>query len=520
MQPSRRLRASVALTAATTLVLGVTATASGAVEEAGIAPKTSFTMKADGSSGAAAKGKAIPNLDSVKATVRAYYNATNGIANKTTSPYITELASIQAAQTAYLDSAYATVTAAGKVPAIVLDTDDTTLWTYDMEDAGMGFDFDPTLQNVYVQEQRFPATPGMVSFVTAAAAKGFAIFGITGRNDDQRAATLANLTKVGYTSFAANQFFTKWTGKPGSTQPSYITCATTSCTTVEYKAGTRKHIETDLTAAGGKKYDIVLNVGDQWSDLQGGYADKTLKLPNPTYYLPSPNLPGVSEPALAPKTQFTMQPDGSSGKTVGGESIPNVDSVKATIRSYYNAVNGIANAKKSAFVSEMKTKTKKTADKIKTQCQKVKAKKGKNPSVVFDVDDTLLWSYNLLDAGSGFAGDPALRATWVEKKKYPAVPAMAKMVRKAKKGGCVVIAITERPASEASQTRKNVNKLYDYAFGKENFYTSGDKAATRAKIKSDRNLRILWNVGDQPMDLTGGNAEHRFQVPNPTYYLP
>ena len=112
----------------------------------------------------------------------------------------------------------------------------------------MGFDFDPTLQNVYVQEQRFPATPGMVSFVNAAAAKGFAIFGLTGRNDDQRAATLANLTKVGYTSFAAAQFFTKWTGKPGSTQPSYITCATTSCTTVEYKAGTRKHIETDLTA--------------------------------------------------------------------------------------------------------------------------------------------------------------------------------------------------------------------------------------------------------------------------------
>ena len=74
------------------------------------------------------------------------------------------------------------------MPAIVLDTDDTTLWTYDMEDAAMGFDFDPTLQNVYVQEQRFPATPGMVSFVNAAAAKGFAIFGLTGRNDDQKAA--------------------------------------------------------------------------------------------------------------------------------------------------------------------------------------------------------------------------------------------------------------------------------------------------------------------------------------------
>ncbi len=315
MQPSRRLRASVALTAATTLLLGVTATASsGAVEEAGIAPHTSFTMKADGSSGVAAKGKTIPNLDSVKATVRAYYNATNGVADKTASPYISELKTIEDAQAAYLDSAYTTVTAAGKVPAIVLDTDDTTLWTYDMEDAAMGFDFDPTLQNVYVQEQRFPATPGMVSFVNAAAAKGFAIFGLTGRSDDQKAASLGNLTKVGYTAFTADNYFTKWTGKPGSTQPSYITCATTKCTTVEYKAGTRKHIEADLNAPGGKKYDIVLNVGDQWSDLQGGFADKTLKLPNPTYYLPSPNLPGVSEPALAPRRSSRCSPTARRGR--------------------------------------------------------------------------------------------------------------------------------------------------------------------------------------------------------------
>ena len=31
---------------------------------------------------------------------------------------------------------------------------------------------------------------------------------------------------------------------------------------------------------------IVANFGDQFSDLIGGYADRTVKLPNPTYYLP------------------------------------------------------------------------------------------------------------------------------------------------------------------------------------------------------------------------------------------
>ena len=31
---------------------------------------------------------------------------------------------------------------------------------------------------------------------------------------------------------------------------------------------------------------IIANFGDQFSDLQGGFADKPVKLPNPTYYLP------------------------------------------------------------------------------------------------------------------------------------------------------------------------------------------------------------------------------------------
>lgn len=50
---------------------------------------------------------------------------------------------------------------------------------------------------------------------------------------------------------------------------------------VEYKSQTRSHIE---SAAGGG-YDVVANYGDQFSDLIGGHADRSVKLPNPTYYL-------------------------------------------------------------------------------------------------------------------------------------------------------------------------------------------------------------------------------------------
>ena len=345
-----RLRTTATAAGAVLLatVLGVTLLAPPAsAREQRLSPRTHFTMAADGSSGATKPGAGIPNIDSVKSTIRTYYNATNGIADKSRSPYISEMRSIARSQWRYLDRVQRQARKHHKRPAIVFDADDTTLWTYDMEDAAMHFNFDPALQDVWVQDKRFPATPSMVKFVNEARERGFKIFGLTGRNDDQKKATIKNLHKVGYQAFNKRTFFTKWTGTGASQQPSYIKCATAKCTTVEYKAGTRKHI---------KKlgYDIVLNVGDQWSDLQGGYADRVLKLPNPTYFLPSPDLDGTpADRAFSPRTHFTMKPDGSSGATQGGEGIPNIDSVKSTIRTYYNATDGIADKSTSPYISEL-----------------------------------------------------------------------------------------------------------------------------------------------------------------------
>jgi hypothetical protein len=33
-------------------------------------------------------------------------------------------------------------------------------------------------------------------------------------------------------------------------------------------------------------YTILLSMGDQRSDLEGGYAERTFKLPNPYYWIP------------------------------------------------------------------------------------------------------------------------------------------------------------------------------------------------------------------------------------------
>ena len=60
---------------------------------------------------------------------------------------------------------------------------------------------------------------------------------------------------------------------------SWLSSCTPNCTTTQYKSLTRKHIES-------LGYDLVGNFGDQYSDLRGGYADRTFKLPNPMYYLP------------------------------------------------------------------------------------------------------------------------------------------------------------------------------------------------------------------------------------------
>ena len=58
-----------------------------------------------------------------------------------------------------------------------------------------------------------------------------------------------------------------------------IPTPTTSCNTDEYKSATRQYIES-------LGYDIVANFGDQYSDFNGGFEDKTFKLPNPSYFLP------------------------------------------------------------------------------------------------------------------------------------------------------------------------------------------------------------------------------------------
>ena len=243
----------------------------------------------------------ITNIDVLRQQIKNYYGdplAVTGPNGTYTSPlnqesnYANEARSVASQGTNWL-------AARSKVPngAIVLDVDDTTLATWNYE-IYSNWDFNPTTNGNFVTGQLFPAVPGMVDMASAAQAEGYAIIFITGRPAAQEPDTLGNLTtdatgvNAGYPqpttlNDGEDGLFTKPPiANNYAAYPDYLKAACAdeiaagkACTTIHYKSATRAHIES-------LGYEIVGNFGDQFSDLIGGSADKTFKMPNPNYFLP------------------------------------------------------------------------------------------------------------------------------------------------------------------------------------------------------------------------------------------
>jgi HAD superfamily, subfamily IIIB (Acid phosphatase) len=229
------------------------------------------------------RGDSIPNVTTVEAQIKAYYGSVPGnfpgvgavTLPSPTSNYAKEVATIEAGSKAYLQYAIRFSHHQPSKPAVIFDVDDTTLNTYDYEVA-VNFAYTQASNANFVNNHAFPAVFGMPALVNWANANGYTVFFLTGRPETQRQATHENLDNAGYTapSDAAHLYLKQ------STPPSYLHCAASpTCTTIEYKSGTRAYI-----ASMG--YDIVADFGDQFSDLSGGSAGKQVKLPNPMYYLP------------------------------------------------------------------------------------------------------------------------------------------------------------------------------------------------------------------------------------------
>jgi hypothetical protein len=222
-------------------------------------------------------GDDIPNVTQVENQIKAYYGDTVVGTDHFPSPtgnYAHEVEGIEAQAQQYL--AHHSTHGQG-APALVFDVDDTTLNTYNYE-IFSSFAFNPTTNADFVNTERFPAVFGMPDLVNWAGSHGYTVFFLTGRPEAQREHTAGNLVKVGYTvPTDADHLYLKF---PAGSPPAYLHCAAvTTCTTIEYKSGTRGHIES-------LGYHIIADFGDQFSDLEGGFTDQTFKLPNPMYFLP------------------------------------------------------------------------------------------------------------------------------------------------------------------------------------------------------------------------------------------
>jgi len=154
---------------------------------------------------------------------------------------------------------------AGEKLAMVLDIDETSLSNY-CEMKREDYGFLTAMFNAWaVSPEADMALPGTLRLFKKARAAGVEVFFITGRPEEQRAATARNLEAAGYRG---------WKGL------SLRVGAQKGLSTVAYKSEERRKI----TDAG---YRIVMSVGDQWSDLNGeSRAEISVKLPNPFYYLP------------------------------------------------------------------------------------------------------------------------------------------------------------------------------------------------------------------------------------------
>lgn len=233
----------------------------------------------------------ITNIDVLRQQIRNYYGDPLGTGTfAQDGNYAKEARAVAARGERYL----AKRAHKGKeAKAIVLDVDDTTLATWNYEIAS-NWAYNPTSNGEFVTQQRFPAVPGMVDLVEAAAQQGYAVIFLTGRPGAQEAATLGNLTSDGVGEDAgypapttlANGEDGLFTKPAPADYPDYLKAACAdeiaearSCTTIHYKSATRAHVES-------LGYDIVADFGDQFSDLAGGYTDRTFKLPNPNYFLP------------------------------------------------------------------------------------------------------------------------------------------------------------------------------------------------------------------------------------------
>lgn len=204
-----------------------------------------------------AQGEQIENLDALKREVSQYHDCTC-----TCGCYAKDLDGQADRAIVYLRQRVSHRAPQEKL-AVVLDIDETTLSNYQQMQR-VGFAYDKKAFDAWIDAAAAPAIPGTLRLYKEAERLKVSAFFLTGRPETQRAATEQNLKSQG---------FEGWQGLILRSP------AEASQTAQIYKSAERAAIQ-------AKGYRIVLNVGDQWSDLRGtAEADYSVKYPDPYYFI-------------------------------------------------------------------------------------------------------------------------------------------------------------------------------------------------------------------------------------------
>ena len=200
----------------------------------------------------------VVNIDVLRQTLRQYHDCTC-----TCGCYAHDLDAQANQAIAFLRRRVARKHANEKL-AMVLDIDETSLSNYE-ELNQSSFTYVKRDFNAWIDTAKAPAMPATLGLYNEAQKLGVSIFFITGRPESQRMVTERNLKSQGYSNWQMLIL------RPEA-------AATQS--TIAYKSSMRTQIV-------GEGYKLILNVGDQWSDLKGSpQAEYSVKYPDPFYLIP------------------------------------------------------------------------------------------------------------------------------------------------------------------------------------------------------------------------------------------
>jgi predicted secreted acid phosphatase len=146
--------------------------------------------------------------------------------------------------------------------AVVFDVDETSLSNYESIKK-IYFGYDPQKWDNWINEAKAPAIPEVKQFYDFVTSKKIKVIFLSSRNISQYNATYRNLNNAGYVSFDTlilkDSSYSKYTS-------------------LEFKSRQRELLSQ-------KGYDIIADIGDQISDLEGKFHGLQIKLPNYLYII-------------------------------------------------------------------------------------------------------------------------------------------------------------------------------------------------------------------------------------------